>query len=93
MRILISLKLSTVPWGFRKLLRHLHQKYTKPLGLPIIITENGFPVEDEGKLELADIINDTARQAFFESYLKELIEAVRDDGIEMSGYFGWSLLE
>jgi beta-glucosidase len=50
-------------------------------------------VEDEGKLEIADIINDTARQAFFESYLKELIEAVRDDGIEMSGYFGWSLLE
>ena len=81
------------PWGFRKLLRHVYEKYTKDLGIDIIITENGFAVENEGKKPFEDRINDTERQHYYAGYIKELIEAVVDDGIPIGGYMAWSLLE
>lgn len=38
-------------------------------------------------------INDVERQHYYAGYLKELIEAVVDDGIPIGGYMAWSLLE
>lgn len=81
------------PWGFRKLLQHVYHKYTKHLGIDIIITENGFAVLDEGKKPFEDRINDVERQHYYAGYIKELIEAVVDDGIPIGGYMAWSLLE
>jgi beta-glucosidase len=71
----------------------VHKTYTASAGIPIIVTENGFMVKDEANAPLSDVVNDVDRQTFFNGYIKELAEAVRDDGIVISGYMGWSLLE
>ncbi|WVF71040.1 hypothetical protein IAT40_005837 [Kwoniella sp. CBS 6097] len=82
-----------VPWGFRKLLQHMHTKYLKGTGIPIVIGENGFPVEDEASMPLKEIVNDVNRQKYFAGYVKELVEAVRDDGILIDAYMAWSLVD
>lgn len=75
------------------MLRHVHKSYTASTGVPIIVTENGFMVKDEAKASIEDVVNDADRQTFFNGYIKELAQAVRDDGIVIGGYMGWSLLE
>ncbi len=85
--------LMAVPWGFRKLLRYIDQQYAKPNNIPIIITECGFTPEGEAQMSWDERINDTARQDYYSGYLKELVEAVRDDGIRVEGFMAWSLLE
>ena len=50
-------------------------------------------VKDEAKASIEDVVNDADRQTFFNGYIKELAQAVRDDGIVIGGYMGWSLLE
>ncbi|KAK8870129.1 hypothetical protein IAR55_000699 [Kwoniella newhampshirensis] len=80
------------PWGFRKLLRHVHERYTGPTGHAIYITENGFPTDGEHHRRFPDLLHDTERQNFFDAYLHELSEAVEKDGINIRGYMAWSLL-
>jgi beta-glucosidase len=82
-----------VPWGFRKLINYINTRYAAPNNLSIWITENGFPVEGEAALSLEQQRNDDLRQKYFGEYLKELVEAVRDDGVDIGGYMAWSLLE
>lgn len=74
-------------------MRYIYSHYTRPLNLPIYITENGFAVEGEASLPIDQAIKDPARQAYFAGYLKEMIEAVRDEKINIGGYMAWSLLE
>jgi len=50
-------------------------------GLPVYVTENG----------IADA-RDTRRAAFLEAHLRELAAALRD-GVDVRGYFHWSLLD
>lgn len=38
-------------------------------------------------------INDVTRQDYYAGYLKELAEAVRDDGVPVEGFMAWSLME
>jgi beta-glucosidase len=83
----------TVPWGFRKLLNYISQNYTKPLGIPIWITENGFATENESKLSFDQIIDDKQRQNYYAGYLGAMFDAIREDGVNIGGYMGWSLLE
>lgn len=75
------------------MLQHTWKEYAQPAGVPIIVTENGFPIEGEDKMTREEILHDTQRQTYYAGYVKELIEAVRDDGIDMGGYMAWSLLE
>jgi beta-glucosidase len=84
---------STVPWGFRKLLGYIQNRYLEPNSIPLLITENGFPVDGESGFSVEQIINDVDRQAYFAEYIKELVDAIIHDGLQCSGYFGWSLLE
>lgn len=52
----------SVPWGFRKLLVWIHKRYSN---VSIIVTENGMPVKDEGKLSVEEAIKDVPRVEFF----------------------------
>jgi beta-glucosidase len=89
----IVLKPRSVPWGFRKLTRYIHSRYTKPHNIPIYITECGFTPEGEAQMRLEERIHDTQRQDYYAGYLKEMLEAVRDDGIDVRGFMAWSLME
>ena len=69
-------------WGPRFLTERYH--------LPFYITENGAAFDDvltpDGK------IHDEKRIEFFSSYLAEL-ERAADDGLDVRGYFAWSLMD
>ncbi|KAG7527744.1 hypothetical protein FFLO_06625 [Filobasidium floriforme] len=82
----------TVPWGFRQLLNHVHKQYAGPNGLGIIITENGFAIQDEADRTLEQIVDDKERQEYYDLYITELCQAHKE-GIKMEGYLGWSLLD
>jgi len=61
--------------------------------VPIYITESGFAIDGEDDLSLEEQIKDEQRKHYYAGYLKEMFEAIRDDGIEIGGYMAWSLLE
>ncbi|WWC58901.1 uncharacterized protein I303_101446 [Kwoniella dejecticola CBS 10117] len=82
-----------VPWGFRKLMRYIHNRYTGPANIPIFITECGFSIDGEANMTFEERIHDTQRQDYYAGYLKELLEAVRDDKIDCHGFMAWSLMD
>lgn len=51
----------------------------------MIITENGF--SDTGE------INDEGRINYYKLYLSALLEAIYEDGVNVTGYTAWSLLD
>ncbi|CAL7945100.1 unnamed protein product [Xylocopa violacea] len=74
--------LKVVPQGLRTSLRYVAERYGNP---PIYICENG--VSDDGA------INDDDRIYYYREYLKQLLLAVYVDGVDVRGYFTWSLLD
>lgn len=74
-----------VPWGFRKMLNWIDQRYGH---LPIYVTENGT-VGPESE----DPINDNFRADFIDQYTDALSKAVHEDNIDVRGYFCWTLLD
>ena len=65
------------PSGFGALLRKFHQRY----GLPIYITEHGAASSDED-FRIRDLTE----------HLREL-RAAMDGGVDVRGFFYWSLLD
>ena len=75
-----------VPWGCRKLLAWISDRYDAP---DIYITENGCAYADapvEGKVQ------DDERIAYYAGYLNACHEAI-EKGAQLRGYFAWSLLD
>ncbi|KAH7909885.1 glycoside hydrolase, family 1 [Hygrophoropsis aurantiaca] len=81
--------LQTYGPGFRKLLGYIYKKY----GKPIIITESGFAVKNENSLTAEQAVADKDRQEYYEDYTKALLQAATEDGVDIKGYFAWSLLD
>jgi len=75
------------PDEFRDVLLWLHDQYPCP---PMYITENGAYFDDvlseDGK------VHDARRIDFLAGYIKAMLEA-RQRGVEIRGYFVWSLLD
>uniref|UniRef100_A0A7N0THN0 Beta-glucosidase n=1 Tax=Kalanchoe fedtschenkoi TaxID=63787 RepID=A0A7N0THN0_KALFE len=76
------------PRGIRDLLVHTKKRYNNP---KIYITENG--VDEEATLPLKEALNDTWRVEYYRKHLKYLLRAIRKDGVDVNGYFAWSLLD
>lgn len=74
--------LTVVPWGFRKILRWIKQKYNNP---PVFVTECGF--SDDGRLE------DKERVKYYVDYLRQMLKAMYYDGCDVIGFTAWSLLD
>ncbi|XP_077294043.1 myrosinase 1-like isoform X1 [Arctopsyche grandis] len=74
--------LRVVPEGFGDMLRWAQKRYNDP---EIIITENG--VSDYGTL------SDESRIRYFNDYLAELLKAVYDDKVRVTGYTAWTLVD
>lgn len=75
-----------VPWGCRKLLEWIAERYDNP---PVYITENGCAFDLPA---VAGRVEDTDRISFFQGYLAAIHEAI-ENGVDMRGYFIWSLLD
>jgi len=81
--------LRVVPWGIRKIVNYVNQKYNSPH----IIVDNGVDVPGESSMPLDQALNDDFRIDFYSGYLTEVSNAINIDGIKVIGYFAWSLLD
>ena len=74
-------------WGLRKLLNWVKRRYNNP---EIYVTESGWSVAAQTAEEAA---NDTQRVMYFANYTSEVLSAILEDGVDVRGYFAWSLLD
>ncbi|KAA8526907.1 hypothetical protein F0562_008864 [Nyssa sinensis] len=82
--------LHIVPWGIRKLARHVKDKYGNP---PVIIAENGMDDPNRPYIALNKALQDDKRIRYHRDYLSNLSAAIREDDCDVRGYFVWSLLD
>ncbi|KAK9827612.1 hypothetical protein WJX81_006199 [Elliptochloris bilobata] len=82
--------LYTVPWGIRKMLNWVNNRYHPG---EIYVTENGCDVPGESGLALPEALNDTFRVNFYQGYVQAAAQAAAYDGVPLKGYFAWSLLD
>ncbi|XP_073342580.1 beta-klotho [Pagrus major] len=76
-----SLGLALVPWGLRKTLNWVSQRYGR--ALPIIVSASG--IDDQAPVE------DKLRQHFVKSYLQEAFKARQLDRVNLQGFYVWKL--
>ncbi len=81
-----DLNWAIVPWGCRKLLQWINDRYEQP---DIIITENGC-ASDIGVVN--GEVDDQKRLAFYRDYLSEAHTAI-ENGVKLTGYFAWSFMD
>ncbi|CAJ1058514.1 beta-klotho [Xyrichtys novacula] len=70
-----------VPWGLRKILNWVSQRYGE--ALPILVTASG--VDDQA------VVEDKLRQHFLRSYLQEALKAHNFDRVNLQGFYMWKL--
>ncbi|MGV8880967.1 MAG: GH1 family beta-glucosidase [Rhodoglobus sp.] len=78
------------PEGLTRLLKRVHEEYTGPAGVSIAVTENGAAYNDVMSDDGA--VHDAERVNFLEVHLDAILDAI-DEGVPVSGYFYWSLLD
>lgn len=76
-----------VPWGFRKLLIWIKERYNDP---EVFVTENGCAVGGEDDVNVAR--NDRMRVDFYRGFINAMWEAMQA-GVRVKGYFAWSILD
>ncbi|PMD28819.1 glycoside hydrolase family 1 protein [Hyaloscypha variabilis F] len=81
--------LRVAPVGFRKLLNWVWDRYH----LPIIITENGCVCPGESQMTLEQAVDDKFRIRYFGLYLDAISRAIYEDGVQVKGYYVWSLMD
>lgn len=83
---LTAMNWAVVPWGCKKLLEWIDQRYNRP---DIYITENGCAYPDK---VVNGVVNDQERLAFYNGYLQACQEAI-NNGVRLKGFFGWSFMD
>ncbi|CAI9783490.1 unnamed protein product [Fraxinus pennsylvanica] len=78
------------PKGLRELLMHIKQIYNDPL---IYITENGIDEDRDDNLVISEAIKDGMRKEYIHDHLCCLLESILKDGVNVKGYFVWSLMD
>ncbi|XP_058094328.1 beta-glucosidase 42 [Magnolia sinica] len=78
-----------VPWGIRKILNYIAERYGNP---PIYVTENGMDEEDSETSSVPEALDDKKRVDYYKGYLAAVAQSIRD-GTDIRGYFAWSLLD
>ena len=81
-----SLLWTTIPESLYYVTKYFYDEYK----CPIYITENGFC--DNDSISLDGNVHDPLRVDFYKRYLEQLKKA-KDEGIDIRGYFTWSLMD
>ena len=82
--------LNVYPEGLRGILKWINDRYTNET---IYVFENGVSVPNETKMSIADAVHDKFRVDFYKGYIQNAINVVTLDGVNLKGYFGWSLMD
>lgn len=75
------------PLGLRMTMNALYERYHKPL----FIVENGLGTKDV--ITKNHQIHDTYRIAYMKEHIKNFMQAVEEDGIELMGYLSWGIID
>ncbi|KAG2326098.1 hypothetical protein Bca52824_008826 [Brassica carinata] len=78
------------PQGLRKVLNYAKNKYGNP---KFIITENGHCDAYEKKKPKLSELMDMTRTDYHRKHISNLYKAIYEDGVQVGGYFAWSLLD
>lgn len=78
------------PEGIRGILNWISKRYNSPT---IYVFENGVSVPHENELPINQAIHDTFRVDFYKAYIKKALDAINLGGIDLRGYFAWSLMD
>ena len=73
--------------GFRDAINKIYKR----TGLPVFPIENGIGVQEEWDGEHE--IQDDYRIAYHREHIKEMFNAMHEDGIPVLGYLGWGLID
>lgn len=76
------------PTYLRSYLNYLYNTWRTP----VIITEFGFPVFNEAEKDMIDQQFDTPRSIYYLSFMSEVLKAIWEDGVEVSGAYAWSFM-
>lgn len=60
---------------------------------PTQVTENGVPVPNESEKPLQEALRDVFRLDFYRGYIEGVCQAVAEDGVNLTGYYAWSLMD
>jgi len=83
--------LFSVPWGFRRLLKYIHDTYDSNT-YPIYVTENGISSAGNGT-DHAPELNDQWRINHYHQYIGQMHRAISEDGVNIKAYTAWSLMD
>ncbi|KAL7921901.1 glycoside hydrolase family 1 protein [Trichoderma austrokoningii] len=74
------------PTYLRHYLSYLWNTYRSP----IIVTEFGFPIENEATLPLTQQLFDSPRSQYYLSFMSEILKSIWEDGVQVIGVIAWS---
>jgi beta-glucosidase len=81
------------PEGLTRLLVRVSEEYAADGGVALYVTENGAAYDDVAVVEDGRTrVHDEERVGFVEDHLSAILDAV-DAGVDVRGYFYWSLLD
>ena len=81
------------PEGLTRLLRRVWDEYAQPADTTLYVTENGAAYDDDRVEENGEVrVHDADRTEFVRAHLAAILDAV-DAGVDVRGYFYWSLLD
>ena len=78
------------PEGLTRLLIRVRGDYSGPAGVDLYVTENGAAYTDV--VEADGSVHDVERRDFLTVHLAAILDAI-DDGVDVKGYFYWSLMD
>jgi beta-glucosidase/6-phospho-beta-glucosidase/beta-galactosidase len=82
-----SVWLYSAGWGLRKLLNWVARRYRNP---PTYVTESGWSL---AAASATAGVADGGRLLYYANYTSEMQRAIALDGVDVRGYFAWSLMD
>lgn len=76
--------------GFGDLLIRLHETWTGPAGVALVVTENGAAYPDDRVVD--GVIDDSDRIDYLRAYLAQAHRAI-SRGVDLRGYLVWTLID
>ncbi|RDA87994.1 hypothetical protein CP532_3446 [Ophiocordyceps camponoti-leonardi (nom. inval.)] len=76
--------------AFRDLLVWISRRYGGP---KMYVTENGTSIKGESDLGRDEALDDDFRVRYYDEYVRAMVQAVDLDGVDVRGYFAWSLMD